>query len=289
MTRDMKHAYLILAHNEFGLLQTLIGCLDDARNDLYVHIDKKVKTLPELHTRKAGLTVLPERIDIRWGDCSMVAAEYALFEAAAARGPYRYYHLLSGVDLPLKSQDYIHRFCAEHDGKEFIGYTLTEMTPEIARRMQRWHLFPRHFSRRRNGWSVVRALGLRMQEVLGIRRNRDIDFKKGSQWVSLTDGFVRWLLTQKDWSLRTFTHTFVPDECFIQTLAWRSPYRENLFDTESDGTGCMRAIGWRGSELVDWSAADYDTLAASPALFARKFNSTDPAFVEKIVSLSACR
>ena len=283
----MKHAYLILAHDEFGLLQTLIDCLDDGRNDIYVHIDRKVKAMPELKAEKAGLQVLEKRIDIRWGDVSMVEAEYALFEAAAAKGPYRYYHLLSGVDLPLKSQDYIHRFFEEHTGKEFVGYTLTEMTPEMGRRMQRWHLFPRHFSRRRNCYSVLRALGIRLQEVLGIRRNQDIDFKKGSQWVSITDEMVRWLLEKKPWAMKTFSHTFVPDECFIQTLAWMSPLRKNLFNTREDGTGCMRAIGWRGCELVDWSVSDLDELAASPALFARKFNSSDPDFIQKIVSLSA--
>ena len=32
----MKHAYLILAHHEFGLLQTLVGCLDDVRNVVFV-------------------------------------------------------------------------------------------------------------------------------------------------------------------------------------------------------------------------------------------------------------
>lgn len=283
----MKHAYLILAHNEFGLLQTLISCLDDERNDIYVHIDRKVKELPTLKVEKANLQVLANKIDIRWGDVSMVEAEYALFEAAATKGPYRYYHLLSGVDLPLKSQDQIHRFFEEHDGKEFVGYTLTEMTPEIARRMRRWHLFPRHFSRRRNCYSVLRALGIRLQEFLGIWRNQDIDFKKGSQWVSITDEMVRWLLEKEPWALKTFTHTFVPDECFVQTLAWISPLRKNLYNTREDGTGCMRAIGWRGCELVDWSASDLDELAASPALFARKFNSSDPDFIQKIVSLSA--
>ena len=283
----MKHAYLILAHNEFGLLQTLISCLDDERNDIYVHMDQKVKELPTLKVEKANLQVLEDRIDIRWGDISMVEAEYALFEAAAAKGPYRYYHLLSGVDLPLKSQDQIHRFFEEHAGKEFVGYTLTEMTPEMGRRMQRWHLFPRHFSRRRNAYSAVRALGLRAQETLGIRRNRDIDFKKGSQWVSITDEMVRWLLEKKPWAMKTFSYTFVPDECFIQTIAWMSPLRENLYNTREDGTGCMRAIGWRGCELVDWSVSDLNELAASPALFARKFNSSDPDFIQKIVSLSA--
>ena len=57
----MKHAYLILAHNEFWLLQTLIGCLDDPRNDIYVHIDQKVAVLPELHTSQAGLKMIEDR------------------------------------------------------------------------------------------------------------------------------------------------------------------------------------------------------------------------------------
>ena len=36
-----KHAYLIIAHNNFEQLKNLIHALDDTRNDIYVHIDKK--------------------------------------------------------------------------------------------------------------------------------------------------------------------------------------------------------------------------------------------------------
>jgi Core-2/I-Branching enzyme. len=282
----MKHAYLILAHHEFGLLQTLIDCLDDARNDIYVHIDKKVKTLPDLHADQAGLNLLEGRIDIRWADYSMVEAEFALFEAAHRKGPYAYYHLLSGVDLPLKTQDYIHNFFAEHQGQEFIGYTLKEMTPEISRRMQRWHLFPRHFSRKRNVYSAFRSIFLRIQEILGIKRNRQTVFTKGSQWVSITEEMVQYALSRQAWARKTFTHTFVPDECLMQTLCQESPFREKLHSTLSDGEGCMRAIGWRDDELIDWCADDYQTLAESTALFARKFNSTDRAFIERIARLS---
>lgn len=38
----MKHAYLIIAHNEFELLKLLIDRIDDARNDIYIHIDQKL-------------------------------------------------------------------------------------------------------------------------------------------------------------------------------------------------------------------------------------------------------
>ena len=97
---------------------------------------------------------------------------------------------------------------------------------------------------------------------------------------------VQYFLSQEAWAQKTFTHTFVPDECVMQTLCWNSPFREKLYSITSDGEGCMRCIGWRNDELIDWSAADFETLAASSALFARKFNSTDPEFLKRIVALS---
>ena len=36
-----KHAYLIMAHNNWRNLETLIKLIDDDRNDIYIHIDRK--------------------------------------------------------------------------------------------------------------------------------------------------------------------------------------------------------------------------------------------------------
>ncbi len=36
----LRHAYLILAHNEPKILQTLVEMIDDERDDIYIHIDK---------------------------------------------------------------------------------------------------------------------------------------------------------------------------------------------------------------------------------------------------------
>ena len=288
----MKHAYLILAHNEFDLLRLLVRCLDDERNDIYVHIDKKVATLPELHTDKAGLTMLPNRVDVRWGAPSMIQAEITLFEAALAKGPYQYYHLLSGVDLPLKSQDYIHDFCDRYDGDEFIGYTWTQMPEDFRRKVQCWHIFPEDFKSDNPIKIALRAGFLRLQEALRLYRNKDVDFKKGSQWVSLTEGMARYFVDHKDWVRKTFLHTFCCDELVVQTLCWMSPYRKRIHSLESDGSGCMRMIGWREQPgqkefiLKDWSADDLERLKASPALFARKFNCKDPAFLQQVIALS---
>ena len=273
----MKHAYLILAHGSFDLLRLLISRLDDERNDIFVHLDKKVKVLPELHAEHAGLYFTEERVDVRWGDWTVVEAEYVLFAAAVARGPYQYYHLLSGVDLPVKSQDYIHDFCDTHQGTEFIGYTLTEITPEVVRKVQRWHLFPEDFKNSSIVKRALRAAYIRVQEILGIYRNRDVDFKKGSQWVSVTDAMARHFLAHRAWAQKVFSHSFCADEMVMQTLAWQAPFREKLYNTQDDGAGCLRAIGWKEGQIVDWTPEDLPSLRASEALFARKFRNEDVA------------
>lgn len=39
----MRHAYLIVVHQNFKILNNLIELLDDNNNDFFVLIDKKVK------------------------------------------------------------------------------------------------------------------------------------------------------------------------------------------------------------------------------------------------------
>ena len=166
------------------------------------------------------------------------------------------------------------------------------MPAEFVRKMCRWHLFPEDFKRRNILSKALRAGFIRFQEAFGIYRNKGIDFKKGSQWVSVTDGMVHFLLDHREWVRKTFRNTFSPDELVVQTLSWMSPFKENIYNTTDDGKGCMRAIGWRenpGSKeliLKDWMADDYDLLKDSPALFARKFNSSDMVFINRILELS---
>jgi len=284
----MKHAYLIIAHNQWELLQMLVSAIDDPRNDIYLHIDKKVAVLPSITTVKAGLFYVKNRIDVRWGDVSQIECEYALFEEAynSGRG-YSYYHLLSGVDLPLKSQDYIHAFFEKNAGKEFIGYTELTLSPMSVRKVQRYHLFPKQFRSKSLVIRGIRAIFLKVQEILGIYRNRSIDFKKGSNWVSITSGLVNEVLSKKEWALKTFHHTFCADEMLVQTICWNSEFRKSIYNLDDDGKGCLRAIAWRDGCIYNWTAADYSTLADSDALFARKFNMNDSAFINSILALSA--
>jgi hypothetical protein len=78
----MKHAYLIIAHHEFDILNMLIQAIDDERNDIFIHFDKKVRNCPSLTTHYSNLYILEKRIDIRWGHCSQIEAELIYSDGA---------------------------------------------------------------------------------------------------------------------------------------------------------------------------------------------------------------
>ena len=287
----MKHAYLILAHNEPELLSLLVERLDDVRNDIYIHFDRKLSILPDIKTQHAGLYILKDRVDVRWADVSMLEAEYKLFHAVVDSGSqYSHHHLISGVDLPLKNQDCIHSFFAQHQGKEFVGLHQRPMNSHADRALHYWHPFTRSF--RGSGCvfaikRILRYLVIQTQVLLGIRRNTTIPFHKGGQWVSITHELIDYLLEQEDRAFTIFSRTFGADEYFVPTLLWDTPFMERLFDATDESRGAMRYIGWRADgQLIDFTSQDLPALQQTEYLFARKFNSRDKAFLQEILALS---
>lgn len=59
------------------------------------------------------------------------------------------------------------------------------------------------------GKQVLRAGFIRLQQMTGFHRNKTIDFRKGTQWVSLTADCIGYLLQYKDEVERICSHTFV--------------------------------------------------------------------------------
>ena len=279
----MKHAYLIIDHNEPEILQLLLSSLDDVRNDIYVHIDKKASfdgTM--LRTVKSGLHVLPVRMDARWGDFSLVEIELLLFQEAYSHGSYAYYHLLSGVDLPVKSQDYIHRYCDEHQGKEFIGIAQHVSQRELDWRSQHWFVYSRDFQSGNLFKKIVRGVLARMQSLIGYRRT-SLQVKKGSQWCSITHDFVQYLLQNKLLIRKIFNHTYCPDELFIQTLCWNSEFKNRIYNPNDEFEGCKRYIKWENGVLQPLTLQEVDAMLLSSRWFARKFTSDNKHVVMEVV------
>lgn len=291
----MKHAFLIIAHNAPEVLATLLHQLDDADFDVFLHIDARAvemyQRFSKYHPRRGGFFLMENPVEVCWGDISMMDIEVILFRNAMLHGSYAYYHLLSGVDLVLKSPQKMKTFFEEHNGHEFVGFWNTsEHQRDLYRKVNRYYLFTRHL-KDKGTWkhhvtAPCRNLALVFQKAIGYKRlNGGLEFRKGSQWASITDGFCRYLVKHAPLLRARFKYTLCPDEIFLQTILWNSPFKKNIYapDTGNIEKSTLRKIDWqRGSPYV-WQDADLQELLKSEALFARKFSQENMKLVDAVL------
>lgn len=272
----MKHAYLVLSHENPLVLKKLLAALDDYRNDIYLHIDSKADfDGSDLIMRKSELTILSTKLDARWGDFSLVEVELRLLKAAIEKDVYERFHLISGVDYPLKTNDYIHDFFLKHKKIEFIGFSQNVDSAEIEWRSQNYFLFATDFKSNSILKRVIRKVFISLQRAVGYRRNGNMDIKKGPQWWSITDDFAKYILANQKYITTHFNHTYCPDEMVFQSMCWNSPFRKNIYDIESEFRGCLRYIPWENGAIRPFIEKDFRSMSTSDALFGRKFTYDD--------------
>ena len=294
----MKHAYCIIAHQDPIMLRVMVATLDHPLNDIYIHIDKKVDITPfeRVQTKWSKMVFLPERISIEWGGTSQIEAELLVFEYAFRHGSYSYYHMMSGQDLPLQSQDYIHNF---FDNK-FPGYEFVDVETEdgahqkdVEYKTRYYHYFVKNLSDTQHSFShywhyYLHSLTIKIQKLIGVKRRYPFELKKSIHFVSISSEFVSYLLSRKEFIRKAFAHTLCADEIFLQTLLWDSPFREQLFIRKDNGPGSMRKVLWENGKARVWRKDDYEYLIAGPELFALKFTSQDKDLLLLLAEHNGC-
>lgn len=283
-----QHAYLIICHNHFRQLGVLLSLLDDERNDIYLHVDKKSGDFPKSFLQKQlkrSRLFYVERLNVHWGGYSQIRTEMILLETAIKnKTEYAYYHLLSGVDLPIKSQDEIHRFFDENMGGEFLSFSIKDnQTKEFLDKISLYYFFQDKVGRNGGFLSTIENLSTSLQRRLSVDRLGDKRslFYKGTNWFSITDGLARFITAPKQQAFieRYMKYTCCADEIFLQTIGMNSPYRENITNTS------MRLIDWKRGNPYTFTIEDYDLIMASDCLFARKFDeSKDAKIIRKIAA-----
>jgi len=267
---------LIIAHNNLQNLSVLLQLLDDERNGIYLHVDKKcTEFVPDnfkLLCQNAKLTIIEPRRSVCWGGASMIEVTMALFREAHL-DVFDYYHLLSGADLPIKPMDVIDRFFTDHQGKEFIGFSPFRRTDEG--RLRYYHFFvDTSWFRKSRFVRIMNKALVSVQKMLALSRNYTYKghIRRGPQWISITNAFVGDLLNFYANHSSWFRFSFCCDEIIIQTYAYNSSYRERLFSLEDEFYGCMRLIDWSRGGPYTFVYSDIQELINSDMLFARKFS-----------------
>lgn len=278
-----KHAYLIMAHNNFYVLNKLILLLDDERNDIYIHIDKKVKEFDfdvfKKICKKSNLYFTKKRINVIWGHHSQVDAEMLLFKEAKNE-LYSFYHLISGTDLPLKNQDYIHCFFENNPKIELLEYQ-SKLGKWDLERIKYYNFNKRY--RKFNFMNKISDYLVLVQRKLNIDRSKNIEVCKGSNWVTISNECLEYIMTQQRKINRITRFSNCADEIFLQTILKNTKFYER---SSKYGLDNLRFIDWeRGNNLSPYifTSSDYEDLIKSDKLFARKFDENiDRDIIDKI-------
>lgn len=285
-----KHAYLIMAHNEFEILEKLLILLDDDRNDIYLHIDKKVKNFNfekyKSILKKANL-IYTKRMNVKWGSISQIKCTLMLLNEATKTN-HSYYHFISGVDLPLKNQNYIHDFFNK-SGKDFISFDNFDFIDEYyLNRVKYYHLCENNWRNKHEFVSrvakTIRFRSVKLEKKLKIDRlkNTNIKFRKGSNWFSITESTAKYILGQRS-ILKYFKHSYCGDELFVQTIIYNSNLKNNLYFDEKNNPTNMRYTDWNKGNPAVLKMEDYNSMINSGMLFARKFSTKiDTQIINKI-------
>lgn len=294
MKTNNKHAYLIMAHNQFEVLLKTMKLLDNERNDFYIHIDKKTNFTDFDYLKNAVIhskVFFIKRTNVKWAHYSQIKCELSLLEAAANNGHYQYYHLISGVDMPIKNCSSILEFFDKNQGMEFVDFY--DIKKEWINRIKYYHLFI--FGKEKNDFNkMFIKISCFIQKVFFINRIKDIgnNIAYGSNWFSITNDLANYVLKKKSFIEKHFKYSYCGDELFLQTLVKNSPffdktcYRLKVNSENKEMQFNLRCIDWERGDPYIWRHQDYNYLINSQYLFARKFdNNIDNVIIDELFEI----
>lgn len=287
-----RHAFLIMAHNNWYTLQRLIQVIDAPWNDIYLHIDRKSRDFPKdffLSLPKASTIRLTKRHSVTWGDESQVRAEMELFKTAFKRGPYHYYHFLSGSDLPLLNAAELYHYFEDkncnylHATKEAAPF-LWRLKNYINVFRNKW--IPAFLRKKLNILSEIYQYKMKTDRLAWLQSHYPI-IGKGHNWCDLTQAAVEKLIAARR-DIRRFTRfTHCSDEMYKQIILLNTP--ENVIGPISGVD--IHYVDWSESDIHPRTLrmSDYDTLiscACQRYIFARKFDEkVDQVIIDKVYQL----
>lgn len=290
----MRNAYLIMAHDQIDLLDKIIDLLDSNENDIYVHLDSKMENIRKKKCKYSPIYYIPS-MDVRWGAYTQIKLEIELLKTARLLGNYDYYHLISGHDMPIKSNKEINAFLEKNYGYEFVSFDEKSDFKNIKNRVEYKHFFQKYYYLLKKGRKqslnvicikILEKICVMTQKIFGKRRLNEIELKKGANWFSITEDLVDYVLYNENKIKKMYKYSLCGDEVFLQTLIYNNEkFRKRIYNNniKCEHDMCLRCIDWNRGSPYTWQIEDYKYLKNNKNLYARKFDEkVDLKIIDKI-------
>lgn len=213
---------MIAIHKNTNQVATLLEMMDCEENDFIIHIDAKSKDIDEERLRasvKYGRLFFSDRVDVKWGDISIVEATILMMKEALKVGHHSFYHLISGQDLPLKNIRSINKYF--DDNGENVNYVAISNKNWI-QRIIRYRRFYNLYEKIGNSifvQKVFRKIAMMIGgNIFAPISSKMIGYSAGPAWFDINEATALKIVDNETWIYRHFRYDVLPDEAFIQTV-----------------------------------------------------------------------
>jgi hypothetical protein len=282
----MRIAHIITAHKNPLQLERLIKAMSHPGFDFYIHVDKKINLKDFEYLREiGGVYFIRNRIVCNWGGFSLFKANFNCLEEVFNSGmQYDFLSLMSGQDYPIKPIEEIYNFFDQRPGTSFIScenFNNSDWGRMAKGRYEKYHFTDVNFKGRYLFQKIVNS----------ITPSRKMPFPlelyggNKANWWTISSDCAAYLVAkiQQDERIKQFfKFSWGADEFIIPSLIMSSTFKESVVN--------------ENYRYVDWSQGkarpkvlrveDFDKIASSDMLFARKFDiEIDAEILDKVDTL----
>ena len=299
-----------MAHNHSEHLLRLVNALDCKGAAFYIHIDKKTDVAPfhSLLEKRENIHFLSNRISANWMGFSLVEVSLRLLERAV-HDVFDYCLQLSGVDYPIKSNEYLFSFFEKAEN-EYLTFWRLQDRPSWQHKVLYYYFIDAIPIR---GWStnsdpvywrrLFWGRFFKYQHYMPKRRFlKNMTPYGGSDWWTLSYECAKYALrfVKENPSFKRFyKYTAAPCEMFFQTIVLNSAWATHVENYDNykrwseersrlksqsepemlpEEAFNYRYIDWSGEKTGAREAPailderDWEKIRASKSHFARKFD-----------------
>lgn len=275
----LEHAFLMMVHKSPELFGRIVHILAKDNHHFFINVDKKTANIDDFKQAVRdvkNVTFIPQ-MRVHHGSVEQIHCELALYRAAMnASVKIDYFHLISGQDYPLRSNEQFDSFMEQHKGRSFGMIDDDAFREECMKRKYPYRTNVFHPNGHNYLFRILRKLTWRLQLILHVR-SYILDCWGGWNWRSLYRPVVTYLLDYVDKNptfLKRFNHTNCCDEIYFTTLV--HPLMDKL---DIDGRTPLRYVSWIAPRPISSNQRpyileepDFPYVISSQAFFCRKVN-----------------